>query len=74
MQSKKRILEKIKNIAFIYKRIRLITLEGSRVNKKAKKDKYQDYDISFFLKSKNLRKLLNLNKSKDIKKQNSLNY
>ncbi|EAJ3353728.1 adenylyltransferase, partial [Campylobacter jejuni] len=30
--------------------------------------KYQDYDISFFLKSKNLRKLLNLNKSKDIKK------
>ncbi|EAJ6885352.1 adenylyltransferase, partial [Campylobacter jejuni] len=41
---------------------------GSRVNKKAKKDKYQDYDISFFLKSKNLRKLLNLNKSKDIKK------
>ncbi|EEA6214328.1 aminoglycoside 6-adenylyltransferase [Campylobacter jejuni] len=68
MQSEKRILEKIKNIAFIYKQIRLITLEGSRVNKKAKKDKYQDYDISFFLKSKNLRKLLNLNKSKDIKK------
>ncbi|WP_354007165.1 aminoglycoside 6-adenylyltransferase [Campylobacter jejuni] len=52
----------------MYKQIRLITLEGSRVNKKAKKDKYQDYDISFFLKSKNLRKLLNLNKSKDIKK------
>lgn len=30
-------------------RIRLVTLEGSRTNKNIKKDKFQDYDISYFV-------------------------
>lgn len=68
MQNQEKILKKIKNFTLSYEPIRLATLEGSRVNKKVKKDKYQDYDISFFLKLKSLRKFLNLNKNEVIKK------
>ncbi|WP_269747318.1 aminoglycoside 6-adenylyltransferase [Campylobacter aviculae] len=51
MQNQEKILKKIKQFALSHKKIRLVTLEGSRVNKRAKKDKYQDYDISFFSKN-----------------------
>ncbi|WP_348518528.1 aminoglycoside 6-adenylyltransferase [Campylobacter sp. CCS1377] len=74
MQNQEKILRKIKNFALSCEQIRLATLEGSRVNKKAKKDKYQDYDISFFIKLKNLRKFLNLNKNEAIKKAKLPNF
>lgn len=66
MQEK--ILKKIKRFALAHKKIRLVTLEGSRANQRAKKDKYQDYDLCFFLKTKKLRKILNLHKNDPIKK------
>ncbi len=31
------------------KRIRLVTLEGSRTNKNVPRDRFQDYDISYFV-------------------------
>ncbi|MCW1360274.1 aminoglycoside 6-adenylyltransferase [Campylobacter jejuni] len=37
MQNQEKILRKIKNFALSCEQIRLATLEGSRVNKKAKK-------------------------------------
>ncbi|EIX1385171.1 aminoglycoside 6-adenylyltransferase, partial [Campylobacter coli] len=49
MQNQDKFLKQFKKLALLDKNIRLVTLEGSRVNKKAKKDKYQDYDISFFV-------------------------
>lgn len=48
-QAKINTIKAIKNFAIKHKAITIATLESSRVNPKAKKDKYQDYDISFFV-------------------------
>lgn len=42
-------LQQILAFATSHKDIALVTLEGSRANKNAKRDKFQDYDISFFM-------------------------
>ncbi|EIX1405508.1 aminoglycoside 6-adenylyltransferase [Campylobacter coli] len=68
MQNQDKFLKQFKKLALLDKNIRLVTLEGSRVNKRAIQDRYQDYDVSFFIKRKNLRKFLNLKKNKAIKK------
>lgn len=44
------ILEKIISFAKKDSNIRLLSLEGSRANPLPLKDKYSDYDISFFCK------------------------
>ena len=43
------ILDSILAFASLHKDIQLVTLEGSRANVNAKKDRFQDYDISFFM-------------------------
>lgn len=43
------VLDSIKEFASLHKDIKLVTLEGSRANVNAKKDRFQDYDISFFV-------------------------
>ncbi|XAK38013.1 aminoglycoside 6-adenylyltransferase [Campylobacter coli] len=57
MQNQDKFLKQFKKLALLDKNIRLVTLEGSRVNKRAIQDCYQDYDVSFFIKHKNLRKI-----------------
>ena len=42
-------LQQILAFATSHKDIALVTLEGSRANKNAKRDRFQDYDISFFM-------------------------
>lgn len=42
-------LTKILHFAQTHKDIEIVVLEGSRANKHAKKDRFQDYDISFFM-------------------------
>ena len=43
------MMEIILSIAKKDERIRIVTLEGSRTNKNVPKDKFQDYDISYFV-------------------------
>lgn len=47
MRTEQEMLEVVLNIAKGDERIRAVYLFGSRANPDAKKDKYQDYDISF---------------------------
>ncbi|OCR16081.1 hypothetical protein BA915_04050 [Helicobacter pullorum] len=42
------VIDSILAFASLHKDIQLVTLEGSRANINAKKDRFQDYDISFF--------------------------
>lgn len=65
MQDQDEILKTLKNLALCDENIRLVTLEGSRVNKKAKKDKYQDYDISFFVSLDKMKDFLGLNEKQN---------
>ena len=60
------IIKYIKNFAKRNKEIILATLEGSRVNPHAKKDKYQDYDISFFMYSKDINIFLGLDSKQSL--------
>ncbi len=43
------VIDSILHFASSHKEIQLVTLEGSRANTKSKKDRFQDYDISFFM-------------------------
>ena len=43
------VIDSILAFASLHKDIQLVTLEGSRANINAKKDRFQDYDISFFM-------------------------
>ena len=43
------VIDSILAFASLHKDIQLVTLEGSRANVNAKKDRFQDYDISFFM-------------------------
>ena len=43
------VIDSILAFASLRKDIQLVTLEGSRANVNAKKDRFQDYDISFFM-------------------------
>ncbi|EAK4418994.1 aminoglycoside nucleotidyltransferase ANT(6)-Ig [Campylobacter coli] len=65
MQNQDKFLKQFKKLALLDKNIRLVTLEGSRVNKKAKKDKYQDYDISFFVPLDKMKDFLGLNEKQN---------
>ncbi|MED3551951.1 aminoglycoside 6-adenylyltransferase [Cytobacillus praedii] len=49
MRSVQEMMEIILSIAKKDERIRIVTLEGSRTNKNIPKDKFQDYDISYFV-------------------------
>lgn len=49
MRTEKEILDLIINIAKNDERIRAVLMVGSRANPKAPKDKYQDYDITYFV-------------------------
>ncbi|MGN7400668.1 aminoglycoside 6-adenylyltransferase [Cytobacillus praedii] len=49
MRSEQEMMEIILSIAKKDERIRIVTLEGSRTNKNVPKDKFQDYDISYFV-------------------------
>lgn len=62
-----KIIKAIKNFAIKHKKIIIATLEGSRVNPKAKKDKYQDYDISFFVPLDSMHEFLEISSQSDIK-------
>ncbi|RDU66988.1 aminoglycoside adenylyltransferase [Helicobacter didelphidarum] len=48
MRSEEEVFYMILEFANATKAVRLVTLEGSRVNSHIKKDRFQDYDISFF--------------------------
>ena len=43
------VIDSILAFASLHKDIQLVTLEGSRANVNAKKDRFQDYDVSFFM-------------------------
>ena len=43
------VIDSILAFASLHKDIQIVTLEGSRANVNAKKDRFQDYDISFFM-------------------------
>ncbi|MDA3968633.1 aminoglycoside 6-adenylyltransferase [Helicobacter ibis] len=60
-------IKAIKNFTIKHKAITIATLEGSRVNPKAKKDKYQDYDISFFVPLDSMHEFLEISSQSDIK-------
>ncbi|WP_439015594.1 aminoglycoside 6-adenylyltransferase [Bacillus velezensis] len=49
MRSEDEMMKLILDIAMKDERIRLVTLEGSRTNKNVPRDKFQDYDISYFV-------------------------
>ncbi|MCY7946106.1 aminoglycoside 6-adenylyltransferase [Bacillus atrophaeus] len=49
MRSESEMMRLILDIGNRDKRIRLVTLEGSRTNKNVPRDKFQDYDISYFV-------------------------
>ena len=49
MRSAKEIFTLFDNIAKADERIRVMTLEGSRVNPNVKPDQWQDYDITFLV-------------------------
>lgn len=49
MRTEKEILDLIINVAKTNERIRAVSMEGSRADPNAIKDKYRDYDISFYV-------------------------
>ncbi|PRS09725.1 aminoglycoside 6-adenylyltransferase [Bacillus atrophaeus] len=49
MRSESEMMRLILDIGNRDKRIRLVTLEGSRTNKNVPRDRFQDYDISYFV-------------------------
>ncbi|MGR0119782.1 aminoglycoside 6-adenylyltransferase [Bacillus halotolerans] len=49
MRSEKEMMDIFLEFAINDERIRLVTLEGSRTNKNIPPDKFQDYDISYFV-------------------------
>ena len=49
MRSEKEVFTLFDNIAKTDDRIRVMTLEGSRVNPNVKPDQWQDYDITFLV-------------------------
>lgn len=49
MRSESEMMRLILDLGNRDKRIRLVTLEGSRTNKNVPRDKFQDYDISYFV-------------------------
>lgn len=49
MRTEKEIYDLVLNFAFQDERIRIVTLEGSRINVNIPKDNLQDYDITFFV-------------------------
>lgn len=49
MRSEDEMMKLILDIAMKDERIRLVTLEGSRTNKNVPRDRFQDYDISYFV-------------------------
>lgn len=49
MRSESEMMNFILDIAKKDERIRLVTLEGSRTNKHVPRDRFQDYDISYFV-------------------------
>lgn len=59
MQDKKDILQTILAFAKTKEEIRLVLLEGSRANQKVKQDRFQDYDIAFFMQTSDIEKFKN---------------
>jgi aminoglycoside 6-adenylyltransferase len=49
MRSEQEMMQMLIDFAVHDQRIRLVTLEGSRTNKNILPDKFQDYDISYFV-------------------------
>lgn len=49
VRSENEMMTLILDIAMKDERIRLVTLEGSRTNKNVPRDRFQDYDISYFV-------------------------
>jgi aminoglycoside 6-adenylyltransferase len=49
MRSEQEMMDTILNFANNDERVRVVTMEGSRMNKNAPKDTFQDYDISFLV-------------------------
>ncbi len=49
MRSEKEVYDIVLNFAKTDKRIRMVTLEGSRTNTNIPPDDFQDFDITFFL-------------------------
>ncbi|MGK9428996.1 aminoglycoside 6-adenylyltransferase [Bacillus atrophaeus] len=49
MRSESEMMRLILDLGNRDKRIRLVTLEGSRTNKNVTRDRFQDYDISYFV-------------------------
>jgi aminoglycoside 6-adenylyltransferase len=50
MRSEQEMIELIITIAKNDGRIRVVTMEGSRLNKNAPKDRFQNFDVSFIAK------------------------
>jgi aminoglycoside 6-adenylyltransferase len=48
MRSEQEMMDTILNFANNDERVRVVTMEGSRMNKNAPRDTFQDYDMSFF--------------------------
>ena len=51
MRSEKEVYDIVLNFAKTDKRIRMVTLEGSRTNTNIPPDDFQDFDITFFVDS-----------------------
>jgi aminoglycoside 6-adenylyltransferase len=49
MRSEQEMMDMILQFARNDERVRVVTMEGSRMNKNAPRDKFQDYDISFLV-------------------------
>lgn len=49
MRSEKEVYDIVLNFAKTDKRIRMVTLEGSRTNTNIPPDDFQDFDITFFV-------------------------
>jgi aminoglycoside 6-adenylyltransferase len=49
MRSEQEMMDMILQFARSDEHVRIVTMEGSRMNKNAPKDKFQDYDISFLV-------------------------
>lgn len=49
MRSEREMMELLLGVAARDDRIRLVTLEGSRTNRNIPRDRFQDYDISYFV-------------------------
>ncbi|MDR2746479.1 MAG: aminoglycoside 6-adenylyltransferase [Treponema sp.] len=49
MRSEKEMMDLILGFAKNDERVRVVTMEGSRMNRNAPRDRFQDYDISFYV-------------------------